>query len=65
MRKRPLILTNESSRHPFRQALPPHVLKVRENSAPASDDSDWKLFLLSFCAFFTASFKVANQSHAL
>ncbi|MCK0531819.1 hypothetical protein [Sphingobium agri] len=54
MRTRPLILTNESSRHPFRQALPRHVLTVQESSVSASDDSDWKLFLLSFCAFFTA-----------
>ncbi len=54
MRTRPLILSNESARHPFRQALPRHVLKVQDSSASASDDSDWKLFMLSFCAFFTA-----------
>lgn len=54
MRTRPLILTNESARHPFRQTLPRHVLTVQDGSAPASDDSDWKLFMLSFCAFFTA-----------
>ena len=57
MRTRPLVLTTESARHPFRQRLPAHVLRVDEGS-PAKktvdDDQDWKLFALSFCAFFTA-----------
>lgn len=61
MRTRPLVLTTESARHPFRQRLPQHVLRVVDD-APArarprrlsDDDSDWKLFMLSFCAFFTA-----------
>ncbi|MEQ6334214.1 hypothetical protein [Sphingobium sp. MK2] len=59
MRNRTLVLTTESARHPFRQRLPAHVLRVMEKS-PASkarvvdDDNDWKLFGLSFCAFFTA-----------
>ncbi|WP_188064481.1 hypothetical protein [Sphingobium sp. KCTC 72723] len=59
MRTRPLVLTTESARHPFRQRLPQHVLRVAD-VAPASrrkmvdDDSDWKLFGLSFAAFFTA-----------
>lgn len=51
MMTRRLVLTNESARHPFRQTLPPPVI------APArrrrDDDQDWKLFLLSFSAFFT------------
>ncbi|WP_257540865.1 hypothetical protein [Sphingobium sp. CFD-1] len=60
MRNRPLVLTTESARHPFRKMLPPHVLRVAEGDAagrrkrPVDDDSDWKLFALSFCAFFTA-----------
>ncbi|WP_449471917.1 hypothetical protein [Sphingobium chungangianum] len=54
MRTRPLILTNEAAHHPFRQRLPRHVLKVEDASAFNSDESDWKLFVLSFCAFFTA-----------
>ncbi|WP_242122837.1 hypothetical protein [Sphingobium sp. Sx8-8] len=59
MRTRPLVLTSESARHPFRQRLPHHVLRVSEGAtvrAPAqpSDDNDWKLFMLSFGAFFTA-----------
>ena len=46
---RRLVLTNEACRHPLRRSLPPPVL------APAqkSDDEDWKLFVLSFLAFFT------------
>ncbi|WP_041390316.1 hypothetical protein [Sphingobium chlorophenolicum] len=59
MRSRPLVLTSESARHPFRQRLPRHVLRVAEPAAarerpPVSDDNDWKLFMLSFGAFFTA-----------
>lgn len=60
MRTRPLVLTTESARHPFRRQLPPHVLRVtdpatgRERKAAPSDDNDWKLFVLSFSAFFTA-----------
>lgn len=59
MRTRPLVLTTESARHPFRQRLPQHVLRVVEQAPAAKqkrvdDDSDWKLFGLSFCAFFTA-----------
>ncbi len=58
MRNRALALTTESARHPFRRSLPRHVLQpadVKGKAAdPASDDSDWKLFVLSFSAFFTA-----------
>ncbi len=63
MRTRPLVLTNESARHPFRQRLPRHIFQVTDDapaakaqsrSLAASDDSDWKLFVLSFSAFFTA-----------
>ncbi len=46
--KRQLVLTNEAAGHPFRRMLPPPVL------APArrNDDQDWRLFALSFSAFF-------------
>ncbi|WP_150290384.1 hypothetical protein [Sphingobium estronivorans] len=59
MRTRPLVLTTEAARHPFRQRLPRHVLRQTETAShaarpPVSDDNDWKLFLLSFGAFFTA-----------
>jgi hypothetical protein len=45
---RRLVQTTESARHPFRRALPPAALV-----APRDDDQDWKLFALSFGAFFT------------
>lgn len=59
--KRVLVLTNEIARHPFRQRLPRHIFM---EEAPArlvaretrSDDQDWKLFLLSFTAFFTVAY---------
>ena len=46
---RRLVLTNEAARHPFRRALPPPAKPAPHRS----DDSDWKLFALSFAAFFT------------
>jgi hypothetical protein len=49
MMTRRLVLTNESAGHPLRRSLPPPPRPV-----PARDDDrDWKLFLLSFVAFFT------------
>ncbi|HEX7657425.1 MAG TPA: hypothetical protein VF404_10555 [Sphingomonas sp.] len=46
--QRRLVLTNEGAGHPMRRRLPPPPpLK------PVKDqDQDWKLFLLSFTAFF-------------
>lgn len=46
---RRLVLTHEAARHPFRRALPPPVAVA----GPRDDDRDWKLFVLSFAAFFT------------
>ncbi len=46
--KRRLVITNEAARHPFRQALPPPPVA----RAAHNDDQDWKLFMLSFAAFF-------------
>ncbi len=55
--KRPLVLTSEHARHPFRQTLPRHVTTVVEEvRRPKSSDNDWKLFVLSFAAFFTAAY---------
>ncbi|MBB3981538.1 hypothetical protein GGR44_001185 [Sphingobium fontiphilum] len=63
MLKRTLVLSTESARHPFRRSLPAHVLRWEEPEAKAAvgkmpatrnDDQDWKLFALSFSAFFTA-----------
>lgn len=53
---RPLVLTSEDARHPFRRSLPAHVTHVdmpQPQPIPSSD-TDWKLFLLSFAAFFYA-----------
>ncbi len=47
--KRRLVLTNEAARHPFRQTLP----RVAAVPVPRGEDQDWKLFVLSFAAFFT------------
>ncbi|HEX8484610.1 hypothetical protein [Sphingomonas sp.] len=46
------VLTSESARHPFRRTLPPPAISVAPPAAK-DDDSDVKLFLLSFAAFFT------------
>ncbi len=52
---RPLVITSEGARHPFRRALPAHVTNGTSLLKPArSSDQDWKLFILSFAAFFTA-----------
>ncbi|HEX7820022.1 MAG TPA: hypothetical protein VF463_05325 [Sphingobium sp.] len=55
--KRSLVLTSEGARHPFRRALPDHVTRGTVELQPVqSSDSDWRLFLLSFVAFFTAAY---------
>ena len=45
---RRLVLTNEAAGHPFRRRLPPPAV-----AAARPQDQDWKLFVLSFLAFFT------------
>ena len=45
---RRLVLTNEAAGHSFRRSLPPPPL-----AATRKGDEDWKLFTLSFAAFFT------------
>lgn len=52
--KRRLVLTTESARHPFRRSLPPTLFLVGKKDKRTSNDQDWKLFALSFSAFFTA-----------
>lgn len=52
--KRRLVLTTESARHPFRRGLPPAVMATDSPAKRPVDDQDWKLFALSFSAFFTA-----------
>ena len=55
------VLTHEEARHPFRRNLPRHVFVTpRADPTPrdegAEDDKDWKLFMLSFAAFFTVAY---------
>ncbi len=58
--KRVLVLSNEAARHPFRQRLPRHIFSENPLAVRAAresrDDQDWKLFLLSFAAFFTVAY---------
>lgn len=55
-------MTHEEARHPFRKGLPRHVFaiaaeeEVRPVREAPSDDQDWKLFMLSFVAFFTVAY---------
>tara|TARA_R110000782_G_scaffold167129_6_gene259225 strand:+ start:28790 stop:28969 length:180 start_codon:yes stop_codon:yes gene_type:complete len=55
MKRRVLVLTTESARHPFRQTLPPHIFKPLADPRQR-DDKDFKLFLMSFAAFFVAAY---------
>lgn len=50
---RRLVLTNEAARHPLRRSLPPPEPVVLPDHVRRDPDSDWKLFMLSFAAFFT------------
>ncbi len=58
-KRRTLALTTESSRHPFRMSLPPHVFAIveEEPQAPRSNAiqaSDWRGFFAAYCATFVA-----------
>jgi len=46
---RDFVLRPRGRRHHFRERVVVHA----ELAKPRDDDSDWKLFLLSFAAFFT------------
>ena len=56
-KRRALVLTDESARHPFRMSLPPHVrtgtraLTLRPRM-PAISLGDWRGFLAAYCAAF-------------
>ena len=52
--RRQLVQHSDGARHPFRRSLPHHVTSEAPPLRPApSSDNDWKLFALSFTAFFT------------
>lgn len=53
MKRRSLVLTSESARHPFRRTLRPEVLRPLPDARKRNDE-DAKLFVLSFTAFFVA-----------
>jgi len=55
MKRRALVLTTESARHPFRRTLPPHVLAALPDPRRRNDE-DVKLFFMSFAAFFIAAY---------
>lgn len=46
--QRPFALTHYPQPHPFRR----FAREVARENRKARDDNDWKLFLLSFSAFF-------------
>ena len=56
--RRALVLTSESSRHPFRMSLPPHVLSpegaARLPRPRSLNLGDWRDFLAAYCATFVA-----------
>ncbi|TNF05071.1 MAG: hypothetical protein EP321_04935 [Sphingomonadales bacterium] len=56
MKRRALVLTTESARHPFRRMLPQHVLVPLPDDPRKRDERDVKLFLMSFAAFFIATY---------
>ena len=53
MMTRRLVLTHEAAGHPFRRLFPPPAPVVEKRGRRAQEDGDFKLFLLSFAAFFT------------
>jgi hypothetical protein len=55
MKRRSLVLTSESARHPFRQRLRPEILLPLRDRRKDNDE-DVKLFVLSFTAFFIATY---------
>ncbi len=58
MKRRSLVVTDETARHPFLASLPPHV---RHGGQPLAlrrgwnlKRSDWRDFLFAYCASFVA-----------
>lgn len=52
--RRSLVLTTESSRHPFRASLPPHVFVAEPAPQQSSLAEDAKGFALTYFACFVA-----------
>jgi hypothetical protein len=58
-RRRALVLTDESARHPFLRSLPPHVRKLASPASPLRGEwrvtsTDCRDFLCTWCAAFVA-----------
>lgn len=47
-RRRALVLSDESARHPFLATLPPHVR--RGDAAETTRTTWWRDFLMAYCA---------------
>jgi hypothetical protein len=54
IRRRRLVLTTESARHPFRASLPPHIFALAGRVRSPLDRSDWRRFLTSYASCFAA-----------
>jgi len=57
MKRRALVLTDDTARHPFRASLPPHVRLGIEPQEPVArrwrlTRTDWRDFLGAYCASF-------------
>jgi hypothetical protein len=55
-RRRALVLSDETARHPFLASLPPHVRRVERDLDARSRTSGigWRDFLTTYCACFAA-----------
>lgn len=58
MKRRSLVITDESARHPFLASLPPHVRSAAQPMALRRgwrlEARDWRDFLAAYCASFVA-----------
>jgi hypothetical protein len=57
MKRRALVLSDESARHPFLRTLPPHVRRPDGNGRDwrkrmGLTPSDWRSFFTAYCATF-------------
>lgn len=55
-KRRALVLTDESARHPFLVSLPPHVRRTERDLDVRSlvNGPGWRDFLTAYCASFAA-----------
>ena len=59
LKRRALVLTDESAGHPFLRSLPPHVRRPSATGAEPRRDwrvsaRDWRDFFLTYCAAVVA-----------